>query len=142
MGSVEPNLISMSEEIINNPEEVISENQPVEETPAVEETPVETVNEEVTNDVQDDLYTQPVDNQIEVQPEMDATVPTFEMPSDDSNEVSNEDVSDNTSSDNSVESYAEETLAETPDADFKLPNLETLNEELKDVDEDEDVWKF
>ena len=41
MGSVEPNLISMSEEIINNPEEVISENQPpVEETPAVEETPV------------------------------------------------------------------------------------------------------
>ena len=26
--------------------------------------------------------------------------------------------------------------------DFKLPNIDTLNEELKDVDNEDDVWKF
>ena len=65
----------------------------------------------------------------------------FEMP-----QVTEESTKENTTQSIPVENQTLENQnvenSETENLDFKLPSIDKLNQEIADVEEEEDVWKF
>lgn len=133
---------------------------PDEETPSV---PLQDNNEfiddeinwdtEIANDVvasEEPIFTNSTEN-VAVQPDEEISMNDNESSTDNIDELpiqNDEEVKDETPVEiqpNVSEENQEEIPEQSDDLDdleITLPNIETLNAEIKDVDDDEDVWKF
>lgn len=111
--------------------------EPLEETP--EESPMDW-DTEISNDVE-----------TEEEPIFTGSMEQTESEQPESVEVSDTELTENPVSveDEEISNEAEvptetvdEPIDELNELEITLPNIETLNEEIKDVEDDEDVWKF